>query len=344
LEQEHLDDYEALGIDLLISPERRTALTLYQSIEYPHFLKVDTLGEGNVHINQYLISPHSPFAYKKIKDIALTTDMLIVGITRKRDFLFPTGETTIFPNDTLFIVAKQEAMQDIQSLLPIESKAIKRIILLGASKISFFLARLIEKKFRVIVIEPDHEKSDQLAQLLDNTVIYHEDIFTSNLLNELMINEHDYFIAATENDEVNLLSSILVKDMGLSMIACIIHRSYLLSTIEKVGIYQVFSPQIITSNDIAGTIRSRDLITLQNFQNIAAEFVELIVQPDSPLVNQSVNSIALPPQTLFVSILRDDEVFIPRGDSVLRVADRVIVLCLQSNFTTLKTLFNPNEI
>ncbi|MBD3304813.1 hypothetical protein GF339_00505, partial [candidate division KSB3 bacterium] len=119
LEQEHLEDYEALGIDLLISPERRTALTLYQSIEYPHFLKVDTLGGGKVHINQYLISPNSPFAYKKIKDISLTTDALIVGITRKRDFLFPTGDTTIFPNDTLFIVAKLEAMQDVKSFLPI---------------------------------------------------------------------------------------------------------------------------------------------------------------------------------------------------------------------------------
>ncbi len=125
LEEQQLEDYEALGINLLISPERRTALTLYQSIEYPQFLKVDTLGGGKVHINQYRISSKSPFAYKKIRDISLTNEILIVGITRKRDFLFPTGDTVILPNDTLFIVGKQETMRDTQSILPIESKGIQ---------------------------------------------------------------------------------------------------------------------------------------------------------------------------------------------------------------------------
>ncbi|MBD3309196.1 hypothetical protein GF339_22510, partial [candidate division KSB3 bacterium] len=333
----------ALGIDLLISPERRTALTLYQSIEYPHFLKVDTLGGGKVHINQFLISPNSPFAYKKIKDISLTTDALIVGITRKRDFLFPTGDTTIFPNDTLFIVAKLEAMQDVKSFLPIESRDLHRVILLGASKISYFLAKFIEKKYRVIIIEPDRQKSDWIAQLLDNTAIYNEDIFTSNILSEILVGENDYFISATENDELNLLSSILARDMGLSMIACIIHRSYLLSTIEKVGIYQVFSPQIIISNDIAGTIRARNLLKLQDFQNTSAEFVEFTVKPESSLVNQPLIKVTLPPHTLFVAVLRDDEVFIPRGDSVIRASDHVIVLCLKSNFEELKVLFNPKQ-
>ena len=188
LEEEQLEDYEALGINLLISPERRTALTLFQSIEYPQFLKVDTLGAGKVHINQYRISSRSPFAYKKIKDL-LWKGMLVVGITRKRDFLFPTGDTAIFPNDTLFIVGKQETMRDTQSILPVESKQIKRIILLGGSRISYFLAKLIEKKYRVVIIEPDYEKSEWIAQLLNNTTIYNDDIFTSGLLNEILLNK-----------------------------------------------------------------------------------------------------------------------------------------------------------
>ncbi len=339
MEQEQLEDYESLGINLLISPERRTALTLYQSIEFPHFLKVDTLGGGKVHINQFRISAKSPFVYKKIKDIPLTKDMLIVGITRKRDFLFPTGATVILPNDTLFIVGKPEAMRGTKSILPIESRQIRRIILLGASTISYFLAKLIEKKYRVLIIEPDAEKSDWIAQLLDNAAVYNDDIFKSNLLDELLLNKYDYFIAATENDELNLFSSILIKDKGVLMVACIIHRSYLLSTIEKAGIHQVFSPQMIIANDIAGTIRSRDLLTLQNFQNIEAEFVEIDVQVDSIVVNKALHQLALPPQTLFVALLRNEEVLIPRGDTILHPWDRVIVLCLKSNFPKIVELF-----
>ena len=172
-------------------------------------------------------------------------------------------------------------MRDTQSILPVESKQIKRIILLGASRISYFLAKLIEKKYRVVIIEPDYEKSEWIAQLLNNTTIYNDDIFTSGLLNEILLNIHDYFIAATENDELNLLSSILLKENGVSMVACIIHQSYLLSTIEQTGIHQVFSPQMIIANDIAGTIRSRDLLTLQDFQNIEAEFVDVDIQEAS---------------------------------------------------------------
>ncbi len=340
LEDQHLEEYQDLGINLMISPERRTALTIYQSIEFPHFLKVDTLGDGRVHINQYQISPHSPFAYKKIKDLSLTTDMLIVGITRKRNFLFPTGDTVILPNDTLFIVAKKETMQNVESFLPVEHKEIKRIILLGASRISYFLAKLVEKKYRVMIIEEDRDKSDQIAQLLHNTVMYNDNIFKSNIFNDLLINEHDYVIAATHNDEFNLLSSILVQDRGLSMIACIIHSSYLLSTIEKAGIHQVFSPQIIISNDIASAIRERGLLTLQNFQNVSAEFIELTVKPGSVLIERSLEEISLPPQTLFVAVMRGKEVFIPRGDFVLHEADRAVVLSLKANVDIIEKLFH----
>ncbi len=341
LEEEQLEDYEALGINLLISPERRTALTLSQSIEYPQFLKVNTLGDGRVHINQYRISSRSPFAYKEIKDISLTKDMLIVGITRKQDFLFPSAEAIILPNDTLFIVGKEEIMRDTQSILPIESKEIKRVVLFGASKTSYFLARLLEKKYRVIIIEGDQEKSDWIAQLLSNTVIYNDDIFQSNLLDEILLNEHDYFIAVSENDELNLLSSILIKEKCLTTVACVIHRSYLLTSVEKAGIHQVFSPQMIIANDIAGTIRSRDLLTFQNFKNIEPEFVELDLNANSNLVDKALHELSLPPQTLLAAILRGEDVFIPWGDSVLKAMDKVIVLCLKESYNTLVELFNP---
>ncbi|MCP4400698.1 MAG: Trk system potassium transporter TrkA [bacterium] len=341
LEEEQLEDYEALGINLLISPERRTALTLSQSIEYPQFLKVNTLGDGRVHINQYRISSRSPFAYKEVKDVSLTKDMLIVGITRKQDFLFPSAEAVILPNDTLFIVGKEEIMRDTQSILPIESKEIKRVVLFGASKTSYFLARLLEKKYRVIIIEGDQEKSDWIAQLLSNTVIYNDDIFQSNLLDEILLNEHDYFIAVSENDELNLLSSILIKEKCLTTVACVIHRSYLLTSVEKAGIHQVFSPQMIIANDIAGTIRSRDLLTFQNFKNIEPEFVELDLNANSNLVDKALHELSLPPQTLLVAILRGDDVFIPWGDSVLKAMDKVIVLCLKESYNTLVELFNP---
>ncbi len=337
-EDQPLEDYEHLGINLLISPERRTALTLYQSIEYPHFLKVDTLGDGKVHINQYRIGAKSPFAYKQIRGIDLK-GLLIVGITRKRDFLFPTGDTVVLPNDTLFIVGKHDRMEEAQSILPVDSKHIHRVILLGASRISFFLAKLIEKRYRVLIIEPDTEKSDQIAQLLNNTAIYNDDIFTSNLLTELMLNEHDYFIAATDNDEVNFLSSVQIKEHGVSMVACIIHQSYLLSAVEKAGIHQVFSPQTIIANDIAGTIRSRDLLTLPDFQNIDAEFAEFDILPGSPVADQIILDIAFPPQTLVVAILRNDDVLIPRGHTTLLPNDRAIVLYLTSNTKTITDLF-----
>ena len=195
-----------------------------------------------------------------------------------------------------------------------------------------------------LIIEPDYEKSEWIAQLLNNTTIYNDDIFTSGLLNEILLNKHDYFIAATENDELNLLSSILLKENGVSMVACIIHRSYLLSTIEQAGIHQVFSPQMIIANDIAGTIRSRDLLTLQDFQNIEAEFVDVDIQEASSVVNQAIYQIPLPPQTLIVALLRNGDVLIPKGDTILQPLDKAIVLCLKSNFDKITALFSSYEI
>jgi len=340
LEKTHLEEYEDLGIDLLISPERRTALTIFQSIEYPQFLKVDTLGHGRIHINQYRISSQNPFANKKIKELSLSEDTLIVGINRRRDFIFPTGETAIYPNDTLFIVAKQETMKQINQFLPVDSKEIKRIILFGASSINYYLAKFAKNNFKVTLIESNEEKVERVASLLDGIEIYSEDIFNSNLLNELLVDEHDYFIAATDNDEMNLLSSILLKERGLSMIACVIHQSSLLSTIEKTGIQQVFSPQLIISNDIASTIRNQDLLSLQGFEDMEAEFVELSISSHAKIVGQKINQLSLPKQTLIVAIFRDHETFIPRGETIIEANDKIIVLGQKSKFNKIKNIFS----
>ncbi len=340
LQKDHLKEYEALGIDLLISPERRTALKIYQSIEYPQFLKVDTLGQGKVHICQLVISQENPFADKKIKDISLSRDILIVGISRNRDFLFPTGETKILVHDSIFIVAKKDVMQNVGNFLPVVKKEIKRVILIGASNINFFLARMIQNTYRTILIENDLEKSNRIASFLDKTAIYNEDIFASTLLDELLLTENDFFVVATEYDNLNLLASLLLRNRGVERTACITHKSQLLSTVESAGVKQVFSPQIIISNDIASVMRTQELLSLSSFQNSDAEFVELTVEKDSPLTNRRIDQAKLPKNTLFVAVLRGESVYIPRGDYVLEKDDRLIVLCKQKNLKKIEALLS----
>ncbi|MBP7459955.1 MAG: Trk system potassium transporter TrkA [Candidatus Delongbacteria bacterium] len=327
LDEEELGDYGMIGIDLLISPERRTALTIFQAIEFPQFLKVNTLSGGKVHINQLLVSSHSHFAYKKIKDLELSKDLLIVGIIRKKNFLFPNGDTTLFSNDTIFMAGKREAMQSIDTLIPIQTNKIKRIVILGASAIGYYLAKLVGKKKRLVLIEPNNDKSNQFAHLLPDCLIINGNIFESSFLEEMRFNEHDYVIAASENDEINFLASILIRDHGVKMIACINHQSGLLDTIEKTGIQQVFSPRLIISNDILRTVRERDLISVQSTRNISAEFVEFRVQAGAPIIQKKISRLTLPPKTLLISVVREDEVIIVRGDVELHAQDKVVVLC-----------------
>jgi len=340
LEREQVEDYEELGINVLISPERRIAMKMYRSLLYPHFLKVDTLRESKVHINQYWVSLQNPFAHKKIKETGLAGELLIVGLARNQEFLFPTGDTVILPNDILFIVGDNETMQRINHLLPVDPKTIRRIIILGANQISYFFAKLVEATYRVIIIDPDEEACTELAQQLDRALVYHDNIFTSNILDELLLNEHDYFIAATDIDETNLLSTMLMKDKGLSMLACIVHQSHLLPIIKKVGIYQAFSPQLVISDEILSSIRSRELVTLPDVQNISAEFVEITVHPDSDVVNQEIRQLYLPEQTLFAAVIRNEKVYVPRGDFILHAHDNVIVFCLKDNFDTIHALLS----
>lgn len=339
LDEEELGDYGTIGIDLLISPERRTAMTIYQAIEFPQFLKVNTLSGGRVHINQLLISSHSPFAYKKIKDLELSKDLLIVGIIRKKNFLFPNGETTLFSNDTIFVAGKREVMHNIDTLIPIETSRINRIVILGASAIGYNLAKLVGKKYRLILIESSNEKSNQFAHLLPDCLIVNGNIFESSFLEEMRFNEHDHVIAASENDEINFLSSILLKDQGVKMIACINHQSGLLDTIEKAGIQQVFSPRLIISNDILRTIRERDMITVQPTRSISAEFVEFRVQSNSSIINKKISTLPLPPKTLFISVVREEEVIIVRGDVELLPHDKVVVLCSRNHIKEIEKWF-----
>ncbi len=341
LDEEQLGEYGTIGIDMVISPERRTALTIFQAIEYPYFLKVNAIGRGNVFINQFLVTHESPFTYKKIKDIALDPDILIVGINRRQNFMFPNGETTIFPHDTLFLAGKKKAMDGLSDLFPIAQKKIKRILILGGSSIAFSLARLAENKYRVIIIEPDAERSNRVAQALINSTVYNLDVFESSAMDELQPNENDYFIAATGNDEINFLSAILMRDRGVSMIAMVMHNSQLLNIVTKMGIYQVFSPRMIISNDIVRAIRERDLITLHSIKNVSAEFVEFHLKSHSPLVDKQIRDLKLPSKTILIAAIRGKEVLIIKGNAILQADDYVVVLCLKKNQREIEKLFNP---
>ena len=338
LENENVKEYEALGIDILLSPERRTALKIFQSIENPFFIKVDSLGGGRVFINQLMVDEKSGFADKTIEDLKLNTNILIVGIDRDNDFLFPSGSFLVKNGDTLFMAARRQVMERIDLFLPMKSHSVDRIILLGASKINYFLAKIAQDQYRVLLIEPDSEKSGKIAPLLDKTAFYNDDLFSSELLDELLLSENDFFVVATESDETNLLLSVLLNDRGLSKIACVTHKSKLSTTIKKAGIHQIFSPQSIIASDIASILRTQELISLESFKNAKAEFVELIVHPDSVVVGKTIDNSPIPEKTIFVAIIRSKEVLIPRGDTLLEKNDTVIVLCLEQELEKIEEL------
>lgn len=337
-DSEHTDEYESLGIDVLLSPERRTALKIFQSIENPLFLKVDMLGGGRININQFMVEESSVFANKRIKDLFLHKDILIVGINRGEEFHFPSGDFRIESNDTLYIAARRQVMERLDLYLPLQSEEVDRIILIGASNINYFLAEMLQQKYRVLLIEEDSEKCLRVATMLDKTAIYKEDIFRTKLLDELLLNSKDYVVVSTDSDETNLLTSILLKDKGLGKVACITHKSNLTPIIKKVGVHQVFSPQTIIGTYITGLMRTQDLISLESFKNAKADFIELKVGKNSQLIGKKIIDVNLPEKTLFIANIRKGKVHIIRGNSSLKIDDRIIILSFQQSLKKIETL------
>lgn len=348
-ESEQLFQSEAVPIDHLISPEQLVIDNIYKLIEYPGALQVVNFAEGKVSIaavNAYYGGPLVGNAIATMRDHMPHIETRVAAIFRHDRPIRPQGSTVIEAGDEVFFIAASQHIRAVMSEMQRLEKPYKRIMIVGGGNVGAGLARKLEKDYSVKLIERDALRASELAERLQNTIVFHGDASDQELLAQEHVEQIDVFIAITNDDEANIMSAMLAKRMGAKKAMVLIQRRAYVDLVQGSVIDVAISPQQATISALLGHVRKADIVSVSSLRRGVAEAIEAIAHGDegtSKVVGRMIADIKLPPGTIIGAIVRGDDVIIANNNLQIEQGDHVIMFLTDKKYISdVERLFQPS--
>lgn len=322
---------EALPIDVLISPEQVVTDYVTRLIQNPGALQVLDFAGGRVQlvaVRAYYGGPLVGNKLRALRDHMPRVDTRVAAIFRRGEPIYPTGDTVIEADDEVFFIAATEHIRAVMSELRRLDRPYKRVMIAGGGRIGLRLARRLENEYQVKLIDRNRERARSICQTLDKAIVLAGDAADGELLREENIENTDVFCAVTNDDEANILSSLLAKKLGARKVIALINRAAYVDLVESGSIDIAVSPQQATIGSLLTHVRRGDVVVVHSLRRGAAEAIEAIAHGDrdsSKVVGRTIEELRLPPGTNIGAIVRKDKVIIAHHDTVIEAEDHVIL-------------------
>lgn len=339
LNQSKLFEKDALAVDLHISPEQLVTDYIRRLIEYPGALQVVDFADGRVRlvgIKAYYGGPLVSHQLKELPEHLPDIDSRVAAIYRRGRPIIPEGDTIIEAEDEVFFIAAAQHIPKIMSELRRVEKPVKRVMLAGGGNIGMRLARALENKVQVKLVERSRERARFLSQELSRSTVLWGDCANEDLLHEENIEDCDVFCAVTNDDEANILSAMLAKRLGADKALSLINRLSYVDLVEGGAIDIAISPQQSTVSALLAHVRRGDMVRVHSLRRGAAEAIEAVAHGDprsSKVVGRKLEDIDLPKGTTIGAIVRGEEVLMAHHDTVVQAEDHVILFIVDRKYT-----------
>lgn len=337
---------EALPIDVFISPEELLTENIFRLIENPGALQVLDFADGLVQlvaIRAYYGGPLVGHELRELRQHMPNIDTRVAAIYRRNRAIIPEGHTVVEADDEVFFIVAKKNIRTVMGELRRLDNPYKRIMIAGGGNIGRRLAKRLEGKYQVKLIDHNIARTQILAEELTNTIILRGDVSDEELLREENIEDMDVYCALTNDDEVNILSSILAKRMGARKVMTLINRASYVDLIQSGEIDIAISPQQVTIGSLLAHVRRGDVVKAHSLRRGAAEAIEAIAHGDkesSKVVGRRIEELKLPPGTTIGAIVRGKEVLIAHRDTVIESNDHVILFVIdKKHLSAVERLF-----
>lgn len=338
---------ENFAVDTVICPEQVLTDYIAKLIEFPESLQVLEFAEGRVSLVAVRAFHGGPLVGKELQNIRKhlpNLDTRVAAIFRQDSPIIPDANTVIEAGDEVFFIAATEHIRGIMRELRRMDKPVKRVMIGGGGNIGRRLARAIEDRYEVKIIEFNKQGAENLAATLSKTLVLVGDVTDEELLQTENIGDMDVFCALTNDDENNIMSSLLAKRMGARRVVALINRGSYVNLVQAGQIDIAISPAQATIGTLLAHVRQGDCVAVHSLRRGAAEALELVAHGDaksSKVVGRRIEEIDLPKGATIGAIVRahprpgdDDndriehEVLIAHHDTIIQPEDHVIVFAI----------------
>ncbi|MBR72491.1 MAG: Trk system potassium transporter TrkA [Rhodospirillaceae bacterium] len=347
LDRTWVDLYRAdhMPIDLIISPEIEVARAIERRLEVPGALDMLRFGDDKLRVISIRCEEKCPVIntpLRQLTEIFPELNIVVLGIRRSDKLIVPRAEDQMLIGDEVYFVCDAQHTERALAVFGHEEPGARRVVIVGGGNIGLYLARDLEKhhsELQLKIIEVNHERAKYLADELSRTTVIHGSALDPEILSEVNIGLSEAMITVSNDDEVNILSSLLAKRAGCKLVMTLVNNPTYAPLLGDLGVDVAVSPRESTVSTILQRIRRGRIIAVHSVQDGLAEIVEAEAMETSPLVGKPISEVKLPSGILIGAILRKDLVIIPRSDTIIEPHDRVITFVAAGAVRKLEKLF-----
>ncbi len=336
--------YNLLGVDVVVNPQVLIAEEIAKIARSHGALEVIDIANERIELVQLELDETSRLLHKPLAKVTLPPQTLVAAVVRDSELFVPGGADVLLPGDRVYLIGTPEHMEKAEDAFT-RAREAHSVCIVGGGVVGRALADLLAPEgAQVMVIERNPERAQELAQQLPGVTVVTGDGTDLNLLREEEVWRYDLFVAASHEDEINLMSALLAKRAGSQRTVALVHRPDYQDIYRQLGVDVALSPRVVASDHILRYVRQTEVRSLTILEGGQAEVLELVVKEGCRVIGVPVRRMDFPRGSLLCAILHKDRVLIPRGEDTVAVGDTVIVLTTTAARPTVSKMFKPRAL
>ena len=335
-------EVEELGVDLIIDPGEAASRDLLSLIKRGAVSDLVSFADGRLILMGTFVPAEAAFVGRPLAELREDTDdwsWLVVAVIRHGTTIIADGATIIAPHDHVLLMTRAAKTSEAYRMLGISDKPARKVIILGGTRLAQMTASLLTRNgITTTLIDGDRDRCRYIAERNPDVITVHGDPTDPKVLASEGVATADCVLALSGWDGDNLLGSLVAKKLGAGEAIARFMNTDLVGILGGAGLDATVSARMSAANEILRFVRRGVIYSVATFSDSDAEAIELEVGPDSPAVDIAVNKLRLPPSLLIGGIQRGNDAFVPRGSTVIRRGDHLIVIALPEAIAAAESL------
>lgn len=343
LEDDNLTLFRELGIDNLISPVKLAAEEIQRLLKRSAFTDDCEFEGGKLRVFGIPVGSLSPLKNKTIMQSANLNENLTfkpIALHRKEETIIVDKNTLILESDIIYFISDPYSIDRVMELCDQKCVDIKDVMILGGSSIGEATAELLEKDYRVILVEKNKTRCEHLAGKLKKTLVINADGRDVQALDEEGLGDMDAFIAVTADSESNIMSSLVAKNHNVKKTIARVENIDYIHLSQNIGIDTLINKKIIAATNMFKYVRKGEISAIATLHGVDAEIIEFIVKSDSKVTQKPIRNLKFPKSANIAGVIRDNVGFIPFGDFQLQAGDKAVVFSLTESINKIEKYFS----
>ena len=338
-----------IEVDAIISPELEVAKDVIRKLNTPGAFDSFYLGDKKARIVGISINENCPIIntpLRMLPGIFSGLEVKILSIFRKNKIVVPTGKVELYPGDDIYICIRNEDILRALRVFGIKSQENRKLIVVGAGNIGLNILKILEKDYPDInckIIDNNLERTKEISSMLSKqSTILFGDATDSNLLKEAGASNAEAIITVTDDDEVNIFSSLLAKDLGCKRTMAIVNNSNYRNLSKKLDLDVLINPGNITTSAILQYVRRGKVKEIHDFGNERGEIMEIEILPTTKFADKKISDLDIPEGVVIGGIVRNSKLIFPEENTTIFVKDKLIIFSEPSSIKDIEKYSEVN--